>query len=77
MGRFALQPEQRSDPVELPSPLIAIGERCRILDGPGSPERRGTVRFFGATKFGKDASPWVGIELDEPLGKNNGMCVLH
>ena len=32
--------------------------------------RQGTVRYFGPTKF--SAGDWVGLEMDEPVGKNNG-----
>merc|ERR1711920_239522 len=32
--------------------------------------RAGYIRFVGPTSFA--AGRWVGIELDEPVGKNNG-----
>lgn len=34
------------------------------------PLGRGVVRFFGTTSFA--AGKWVGIELSEPVGKNDG-----
>jgi len=33
-------------------------------------KKRGAVRFVGQTKFGKGI--WIGIEYDEPFGKNDG-----
>jgi hypothetical protein len=46
-----------------------LGQRVRIP----SLNMAGTVRFFGETKFKKDASHWVGIELDvKGTGKNDG-----
>ncbi|KAJ6241061.1 dynactin 1-related microtubule-binding [Anaeramoeba flamelloides] len=44
---------------------IAIGDRA--MDSRGNP---GTISFIGKTQF--DSGFWVGIELDEPVGKNNG-----
>lgn len=46
------------------TPLPALLQRV-IVAG-----REGTVRFAGSTKFA--AGAWVGIELDEKVGKNSG-----
>ncbi|ORY40741.1 hypothetical protein BCR33DRAFT_357903 [Rhizoclosmatium globosum] len=44
----------------------ALSDRVRVrADG-----RLGTVRHIGETKFA--AGVWVGIELDQPVGKHNG-----
>ena len=46
---------------------MEIGHRCRINVG----DKRGTIRFVGKMSTFKPGW-WVGIELDEPLGKNDG-----
>ena len=46
---------------------IRVGNRCKVDPG----DKRGTVRYVGKMSTFK-AGWWVGIELDEPLGKNNG-----
>ncbi|KAJ3104726.1 hypothetical protein HDU97_008905 [Phlyctochytrium planicorne] len=53
---------------------INVGDRCQVSPQGGEEEdslvKRGTVRFVGQT----DVKPgyWVGIELDEPIGKHDG-----
>ncbi|VDD77637.1 unnamed protein product [Mesocestoides corti] len=44
---------------------LQVGDRVQV-----SGSRVGTVRFIGPTDFA--AGDWVGIELDDPLGKNDG-----
>lgn len=46
---------------------INVGDRCEVQPG----ARRGTVRWVGEAEVLK-AGYWVGIQLDEPLGMNNG-----
>lgn len=33
-------------------------------------DRTGTIRYVGTTSF--SSGEWIGIELDDPVGKNNG-----
>jgi len=46
---------------------IQVGNRCKVNPG----EKRGTVRYVGKVP---EAQPgyFLGVELDEPLGKNDG-----
>lgn len=76
MGRFA-ESTPNSESISLVHLSASqVGARCRVREDHDSPERRGTIRYIGVAKFGKqDGSIWVGIELDEPLGKNNGLYV--
>jgi tubulin-folding cofactor B len=49
---------------------IAVGKRCRVA---GDDTRRGEVRYVGEVKeIPGGNGPWVGIHLDEPVGKNDG-----
>jgi dynactin 1 len=45
-------------------PDLSVGARCEISG------KAGTIRFVGATDFAPGR--WVGVELDEPSGKNDG-----
>jgi tubulin-specific chaperone B len=45
-----------------------IGQRCQIRIG----QRRGTIVWTGQLQSHIDDGYWVGIQLDEPTGKNNG-----
>ncbi|KAI9013992.1 CAP Gly-rich domain-containing protein [Phycomyces nitens] len=50
---------------------IKVGERCEIqLTEDSSVKRRGWVRYLGTTEF--QSGLWVGVQYDEPLGKNDG-----
>ncbi|CAH1764902.1 6248_t:CDS:2, partial [Entrophospora sp. SA101] len=49
------------------NPDISVGRRIILPTKNNSP---GTIQFLGETEFAKGI--WVGIELDNPVGKNNG-----
>ena len=71
VGRFA-PPVESQPPEPTATPTIPIGSRCQVESSEAGLNKRGIVRFFGKTKFSKGESVWVGIEYDEPMGKNDG-----
>eukprot|EP01083_Nonionella_stella_P073994 200455_1 len=48
---------------------ISVGLRCEVGSGTEFP-KRGIVRFLGEVDFSDGI--WVGVQFDEPYGKNNG-----
>lgn len=52
-------------------PGIHVGKRCRLAK---DDTRRGTIAFVGEVEEipGPKGIPWVGVDLDEPVGKNDG-----
>jgi tubulin-folding cofactor B len=67
MGRFAAQASpstttSASDSLPL---TMQVGSRCEVEGG-----RRGTIRYIGEAEFAKGS--WIGVEYDEPVGKNDG-----
>ncbi|OCF35425.1 tubulin-folding cofactor B [Kwoniella heveanensis BCC8398] len=74
LGRFADVPTNLTYPhpsaLEEIDPSIRVGARCEVSHG--GLGKRGTVRFVGvASGIGK-GGVWIGVELDEPLGKSDG-----
>lgn len=67
-GRFAEQ--QKDDPEDKVPEDIKVGARCEVETQEDGLHKRGTVRYVGPTHFAKGV--WVGIEYDEPMGKNDG-----
>ncbi|KAF8634619.1 hypothetical protein AX15_000824 [Amanita polypyramis BW_CC] len=69
VGRFAPQDKAGNTKLNV-SDDIVVGARCEVETIEEGLHKRGTVRYVGETKFAKGA--WVGVEYDEPMGKNNG-----
>ena len=77
LGRFA-----SSDQTESPPPThdvhmdIKVGQRCEVEPTTeGGIARRGEVKYVGPTEFGNKTGVWVGVQYDEPVGKNDGSYV--
>lgn len=64
---------REKDSGEIREKGIEVGARCRVN---GSDERRGVVRYVGEIEgLGGDREKgcvWVGVEFDEPVGRNDG-----
>ncbi|KAI0011719.1 CAP-Gly domain-containing protein [Xylariaceae sp. FL0662B] len=55
---------------EIRSRGVAVGKRCRVG---GDDARRGEIKYVGQVKeIPGSIGAWVGIQLDEPVGKNDG-----
>lgn len=48
---------------------IKVGARCVVGE---DSQRRGTVRFIGPIDDLPGGGLWVGVQYDEPVGKNDG-----
>lgn len=72
-GRFDPEAEARrrekEKEEEVAAQSIKIGDRVEVKV-PGAPSRRGTVKYNGKSEFKEGY--WIGVHLDEPLGKNDG-----
>jgi tubulin-folding cofactor B len=72
LGRFAPVPTNLTVPPPLPlaGDDVVVGARCQV-ESDKDMNRLGTVRFVGHATIGKGGE-WVGVELDEPMGKGDG-----
>ena len=71
VGRFAPKIDLEEKERETTTAVgIPVGSRCKVASTEAGLDKRGTVRFSGPTGFA--AGHWVGVEYDEPMGKNDG-----
>ncbi|KAK9464339.1 CAP Gly-rich domain-containing protein [Lipomyces arxii] len=70
LGRFGMSAERAKESKTVDSTGIQAGQRCLVSE---PFERRGLVKFVGKVRDlpGNDLL-WVGVEFDEPVGKNDG-----
>ncbi|KAL8750965.1 MAG: hypothetical protein Q9199_006739 [Rusavskia elegans] len=54
---------------EIDAAEIIVGARCVLSP---STTRRGTIAYVGLIPEIPGIGPWVGVKLDEPVGKNDG-----
>ena len=54
-------------PTDADAAHVVLGGRCEVSPG----ARRGVVKFVGAVD-GMPPGVWVGVHLDDPMGKNDG-----
>ena len=47
---------------------IEVGMRCEVTPG----AKRGEVKFVGKNVEGFPLGWWIGVQFDEPVGKNDG-----
>ncbi|KAK9240342.1 CAP Gly-rich domain-containing protein [Lipomyces kononenkoae] len=79
LGRFAETASDHANfsnnAAEVEATGITVGKRCRVV---GPSERRGVVKFVGPVpelpsgRTDENDNVWIGVEFDEPVGKNNG-----
>ncbi|KAJ8659309.1 hypothetical protein O0I10_005024 [Lichtheimia ornata] len=75
LGRFSKEAAEQMEAFEKQNEeafsKMKLGDRCEVqLSADSEVKRRGCIRFLGTTEF--QSGLWVGIQYDEPLGKNDG-----
>lgn len=76
LGRFDPNLERRerekldAQYLEVVNAGIEAGKRCRVGGAEG--DRRGVVKFVGEIDGMGGGGVWIGVEYDEPVGKNDG-----
>ncbi|ODV62765.1 Alf1p, partial [Ascoidea rubescens DSM 1968] len=72
LGRFnegySANKQKEIDETNLLSLNYKIDDRCKVIKD----NRIGTIKYIGKIKEIDNDFIWVGIEFDEPVGKNNG-----
>ncbi|KAI9253584.1 CAP Gly-rich domain-containing protein, partial [Sporodiniella umbellata] len=74
LGRFSDEAAAKEEATELAYQEaigeMKLGDRCEVSSDDQAAKKLGTVRYLGETKF--QPGLWVGVQYDEPLGKNDG-----
>ncbi|SCU80207.1 LAMI_0B01200g1_1 [Lachancea mirantina] len=75
LGRFSSQYSDKvkkaRDAQVAHATTLCLDERCSVTYA-NAPERRGWLRYVGKVPEINDIDCWCGVELDEPLGRNDG-----
>ncbi|KAG0148915.1 hypothetical protein CROQUDRAFT_691464 [Cronartium quercuum f. sp. fusiforme G11] len=81
LGRFADEVKARQKKLEIDDDenleeslkkRFPLNARCKISSLTHESASRGVIRFVGPVEFNKNHRIWIGVELDEPNGKNDG-----
>merc|ERR1711916_427379 len=56
---------------------VPLEIRRRVFVKRKEGEEKATIRWFGIPKFKQTTETWVGLEVDQPTGKNDGEVKGH